>query len=53
MVVPELNIKYSGGRVLIECNELGFDESNVRAICQVGASTKSKKAGYIGKLLYF
>ena len=31
-------------------NELGFEEKNIRAICDVGKSTKGKhKYGYIGK----
>jgi hypothetical protein len=48
--MPELYVKHSNGQILIECNELGFDEHNVRAICQVGGSTKSKQTGYIGEL---
>ena len=33
-------------------NETGFQEKNVRAICDVGRSTKGKhKHGYIGNLL--
>lgn len=30
-------------------NEVGFHEKHVRAICQVGQSTKSKAQGYIGE----
>ena len=30
-------------------NEVGFQEKHVRAICQVGQSTKSKAQGYIGE----
>ena len=34
-------------------NECGFEEKNIRAICDVGKSTKGKhKFGYIGKLIY-
>lgn len=44
--LSSLNIK-PGVKVLN--NELGFKEKNIRAICDVGKSTKSKHTfGYIG-----
>ena len=33
----------------MDCNEDGFSEDNVRAICDVGKSTKTTTAGYIGE----
>lgn len=35
--------------LIIENNEKGFEEKNVRAVCQVGQSTKKKAEGYIGE----
>jgi sacsin len=39
----------SDGCLCIFNNEVGFDEENIKAICAVGHSTKSKKQGYIGE----
>ena len=36
----------------VDCNEVGFDKSNVEALCRIGASTKKskeRKQGYIGE----
>ena len=35
-------------RLVIDCNEDGFTEANVNAICAVGQSTKANSGGYIG-----
>lgn len=35
--------------LIIENNEKGFEEKHVRAVCQVGQSTKKKAEGYIGE----
>ena len=35
--------------VVIDSNEDGFNEANVRAICSTGESTKTKAEGYIGE----
>lgn len=35
--------------LIVKNNEVGFNEKNVRAICQVGKSTKKKNQGYIGE----
>lgn len=35
--------------LIIENNEKGFEEKHVRAVCQVGQSTKKKTEGYIGE----
>lgn len=36
-------------KIIVQNNELGFSEDNVRAICNVGRSTKTKVEGYIGE----
>jgi hypothetical protein len=35
--------------VVLECNEDGFTEANLRAICAVGQSSKTGARGYIGE----
>lgn len=47
-VVPELCLSFEDDRIRIECNEIGFNEANVQAICKIGASTKRSMTGYIG-----
>jgi hypothetical protein len=39
-VEPTLEFHLSGGELVIKCNEMGFTEENVRAICDICASTK-------------
>ncbi|KAH7411292.1 hypothetical protein BKA64DRAFT_378000 [Cadophora sp. MPI-SDFR-AT-0126] len=36
-------------KIVVECNEDGFTEANVGAICRIGASSKQNKRGYIGE----
>src|SRR4051794_21861578 len=36
-------------KIVIECNEDGFTEANLRAICNVGKSSKLGAQGYIGE----
>ncbi len=50
-VEPCLHFTSKSGRIRIDCNELGFEEKNVRAICKIGESTKKRSAstGYIGE----
>lgn len=36
-------------RVVVECNEDGFNEANLRAICDIGKSSKTGGHGYIGE----
>ncbi|KAK0610737.1 hypothetical protein B0T14DRAFT_487161 [Immersiella caudata] len=36
-------------RIVVECNEDGFTEANLRAICNVGKSSKLGAQGYIGE----
>lgn len=46
---PFLAFKLYPDRIIIDSNEDGFSESNIRAICSVGNSTKKHSAGYIGE----
>ena len=39
----------SSSVLLVQCNEQGFEEKHVRALCDIGASTKSAKTGFIGQ----
>ncbi len=49
---PALAFVVEKDRITILNNECGFEENNVRAICDVGRSTKGKhKYGYIGTLI--
>ena len=48
--VPALKFIVTATSVTILNNELGFSESNIRAICDVGQSTKgAHRSGYIGQ----
>jgi hypothetical protein len=50
--VPLLSIELDGGDeacVFVRCNERGFEEAHVRALCDIGASTKSSTTGFIGQ----
>ena len=51
--LPTLCIQLKDGVVQFRCNETGFSEANVNAICDIGGSTKAAAklqpgAGYIG-----
>ncbi|KAH9928323.1 uncharacterized protein B0H18DRAFT_1000817 [Fomitopsis serialis] len=51
-VDPTLHLRLSDSEVIIKCNEKGFDKDNVKAICDIGASTKARQKkvdGYIGE----
>jgi len=48
-VVPTLKIQLYPHTVLVFNNEVGFDESNIVAVCNVGGSTKKGRNGYIGQ----
>ncbi|XP_059180709.1 uncharacterized protein wu:fj29h11 [Centropristis striata] len=49
-VVPALAFVVERDSIIILNNETGFQERNIRAICDVGQSTKGKhKYGYIGQ----
>ena len=48
-VTPQLTFQVTPKRLVVVNNEIGFNEANIKAICSVGASSKSKdKLGYIG-----
>jgi hypothetical protein len=49
LVQPTLVIELHKSNVTIKCNEVGFVEENVRAICSVGESHKKQRIGFIGK----
>ncbi|KAL8947441.1 MAG: hypothetical protein Q9222_006278 [Ikaeria aurantiellina] len=46
---PFLTFKVYPHTIIVESNEDGFSESNIRAISSVGNSTKKQNAGYIGE----
>jgi hypothetical protein len=46
---PQIRIALSESALKVWNNENGFSQENVRALCSVGRSTKSKKAGFIGE----
>ena len=47
---PHLTLQVTPKCLVVVNNEVGFTEANVKAICSVGASSKSKqKSGYIGE----
>ncbi|KAF7795285.1 hypothetical protein EIP86_006439 [Pleurotus ostreatoroseus] len=48
-VDPQLIIEMRSNTLSVRCNEVGFSEENVRAICKVGSSTKQDSSRYIGK----
>ncbi|KAM5346360.1 hypothetical protein ACJ41O_009365 [Fusarium nematophilum] len=47
--VPYVAFKMYADRIVIECNEDGFAEDNIRAICAVGQSSKTGAQGYVGE----
>jgi hypothetical protein len=47
--IPTLLIQLYPHVVVIYNNEIGFSESNIIAICNVGGSTKKNRPGYIGQ----
>ncbi|MCI0723785.1 MAG: DUF3883 domain-containing protein [Acidobacteria bacterium] len=48
-VVPGLSFSLSPSRLVLVNNELGFRQTHVSALCDVGKSSKEKKKGYIGE----
>ena len=49
---PSIAFTVNNEKVVILNNEVGFQEKNIRALCDVGQSTKGKQRyGYIGKNL--
>ncbi|KAI0316836.1 hypothetical protein OF83DRAFT_1172519 [Amylostereum chailletii] len=50
-VVPTLELYMQDRQMTVRCNELGFTAENVRAICDIGGSTKTggNTQGFIGE----
>ncbi|RBA17408.1 hypothetical protein FPRO05_02132 [Fusarium proliferatum] len=46
--LPFISFKIYPDKVIVDCNEDGFTEPDLEAICSVGQSTKSASHGYIG-----
>lgn len=46
---PTLRFVYKPGTLRVDCNERGFDASNVEAICTIRQSTKAGRRGYTGE----
>ncbi|KAG4288696.1 hypothetical protein FPRO06_03518 [Fusarium proliferatum] len=46
--LPFISFKIYPNKIIVECNEDGFTEPDLEAICAVGQSTKSTSHGYIG-----
>ncbi|KAJ1570005.1 hypothetical protein HK096_006342, partial [Nowakowskiella sp. JEL0078] len=47
--IPTIEFVISNATIIVRNNEKGFSEKNIRALCDVGKSTKKKGgAGYIG-----
>ncbi|KAF5538359.1 ATPase-like ATP-binding domain-containing protein [Fusarium mexicanum] len=46
--LPFVSFKIYPNKIIVECNEDGFKEPHLQAICAVGRSTKSASHGYIG-----
>jgi len=48
-VLPEIRFILNEKAILVQNNELGFAEENVRSLCDVAKSSKLKRLGYIGE----
>ncbi|KAL2828008.1 hypothetical protein BDW59DRAFT_178954 [Aspergillus cavernicola] len=48
-VDPFVSFRVYDGRIVVECNEDGFTQENLVAICAVGKSSKTGAQGYIGE----
>lgn len=46
---PCLIFRVYHDRVVVDCNEDGFEEENLRALCNVGQTSKLGRQGYIGQ----
>lgn len=44
----EMTLDLNSNTLVVACNETGFNKSQVKAICKIGASTKKYQEGYIG-----
>src|SRR5262245_39895637 len=48
-ILPEIRFRLTEEAILVQNNELGFSEDNVRSLCDVANSSKPKRLGYIGE----
>ena len=48
-VTPTIRLELFPHAVVVYNNEQGFSDKNIKAICDVGGSTKANKTGYIGQ----
>jgi len=46
---PGISFEILPGKIIVECNEDGFDAQNVESICRTGRSSKTSNRGYIGE----
>lgn len=46
---PYIDFRFFHDRLVIDCNEDGFTDRNLRAICDVGKSSKTGAQGYVGE----
>ncbi|KAI8635259.1 hypothetical protein F5Y19DRAFT_5509 [Xylariaceae sp. FL1651] len=46
---PYVSFHVHPGRIVVECNEDGFTDKNLAAICAIGKSSKTGAQGYIGE----
>lgn len=46
---PYIDFNVFHDRLVIDCNEDGFTDGNLRAICDVGKSSKTGAPGYVGE----
>ncbi|KAK4173636.1 hypothetical protein QBC36DRAFT_53569 [Triangularia setosa] len=47
--VPKVSFSVYSNHVVLECNEDGFTKANLRAICDIGKSSKTAAQCYIGE----
>jgi hypothetical protein len=50
---PSLSFALYHDRIVIDSNEDGFTENDIKAICSTGESTKINAQGYIGEKGYW
>ena len=46
--IPTLVMEMKGNRLFVRCNEVGFSEEDVRALCNLGKSKKRDRCRFIG-----
>ncbi|KAK4177154.1 hypothetical protein QBC36DRAFT_327734 [Triangularia setosa] len=46
---PHVSFRVYHDKIIVECNENGFSEKDLRAICSVGQSSKQATQGYVGE----